>query len=50
MSDFDEPVGDVLRKIMGDLRAKGVDTSEHLIRTKMDSLLEEARKQVSDEA
>jgi len=49
VSDFDEP-GDenMLRKVFGDLEAKGVDTSEHLVRKEMDKLLEVARSELSD--
>ena len=48
-SDFDEPGDDdVLRKVYGDLEAKGVDISEHLVRREMDKLLEVAREQLSE--
>ncbi len=51
MSDFDEPGdNDVLRKVLGDLQAKGVDTSEHLVRKQMDSLLGTAMEQVRSES
>lgn len=51
ISDFDEPGDDdVLRKVLGDLQAKGIDTSEHLIRKEMDELLEVARAQIRSEA
>jgi hypothetical protein len=44
VSDFDEPGDDdVLRKVFGDLEAKGVEASEHLVRKEMDKLLEVAR-------
>jgi len=48
-SDF-ERVGDndVLEKVWGDLQAKGVDTSEHIVRKHMDELLAEAMQQVHD--
>jgi hypothetical protein len=50
MADFEEAGDDdVLRKVYGDLSAKGIDTSEHLVRKKMDELLDEARKQVRSE-
>ncbi len=49
VSDFDEPGDDdVLRKVFGDLEAKGVETSEHLVRKEMDKLLEVARSELSD--
>ena len=48
VSDFDEPGDDdVLRKVLGDLEAKGVETSEHLVRKEMDKLLEVARSELS---
>lgn len=48
-SDFDEPGDeDVLRKVHGDLNAKGVDVSEHLIRKEMDRLLEQARDELKE--
>lgn len=48
-SDF-ERVGDddVLEKVFGDLQAKGVDASEHIVRKHMDELLTEAMQQVHD--
>ncbi|MDA0663176.1 MAG: DUF1476 domain-containing protein [Proteobacteria bacterium] len=50
MSDFDEPGDeDVLRKVHEDLKGKGVETSEHLIRKEMDRLLLVARDQVMTE-
>ena len=49
-ADFEE-VGheDVYRKVMGDLEAKGVEMSEHLLRKQMDDLLATAREQVRAE-
>lgn len=48
-SDFEEPGDDdVLQKVLGDLQAKGVETSEHLVRKHMDELMEEAIHQVHD--
>ncbi len=48
-SDFERPGdGDVLEKVFGDLQAKGVDTSEHIVRKHMDELLAEAMQQVHD--
>ncbi len=49
-SDFDEPGDDdVLRKVLGDLEGKGLETSEHLVRKEMDRLLAVARDQVMSE-
>ncbi len=49
-SDFQEAGdNDVLRKIEGDLKAKGVGQSEHQIRREMDELLAKARDQVQKE-
>lgn len=49
-ADFEE-VGheDVVRKVMGDLQEKGVDVSEHLVRTEMDKLIGVARSQLDAE-
>ncbi|MEQ1888450.1 MAG: DUF1476 domain-containing protein [Alphaproteobacteria bacterium] len=47
ISDFQEAGDDdVLRKVKGDLEAKGVTQSEHQIRREMDELLVKARDQV----
>ena len=49
-SDFEEPGDeDVLRKVLGDFTAKGVDKSEHQVRRQMDDLMAEARRQIMDE-
>jgi len=49
-SDFDEPGDDdVLRKVHGDLSAKGVDKSEHQVRKHMDELMDVARRQIMEE-
>ncbi|PIW30368.1 MAG: DUF1476 domain-containing protein [Rhodobacterales bacterium CG15_BIG_FIL_POST_REV_8_21_14_020_59_13] len=49
-SDFEEAGHeDVYRKVKGDLDAAGIDVSEHVIRTKMDQLLADARQQVRSE-
>ncbi len=46
-SDFERPGdGDVLEKVHGDLQAKGLDTSEHIVRKRMDDLLGEAVRQI----
>ena len=50
VSDFDEPGDDdVLRKVLGDLQGKRIETSEHIVRKEMDSLLSVARDQVMSE-
>lgn len=47
MADFEEAGDDdVVRKVMGDLDAKGVDMSEHQVRRTMAELLETARAQL----
>jgi len=49
-SDFEEAGHeDVYRKVKGDLDAAGVDVSEHIIRTKLDQMLAEARQQIMAE-
>lgn len=49
-SDLDEPgPDDVVRKVMADLEAKGVDFTEHRLRTRMDELMAEAKKQIMEE-
>ncbi len=49
-SDFAEPGDDdVLRKVTGDLQAKGVEKSEHQVRKQMDELMEVARRQIMEE-
>lgn len=50
VADFEE-VGDedVFRKVRGDLDAKRVDLSDHLLRKQMEDLLAEARLQVQNE-
>ena len=49
-SDLDEPgPDDVIRKIMADLQAKGVDYSEHRLRHRMDELMAEAKHQIMSE-
>ena len=46
-ADFEEAGdGDVLRKVMGDLMAKGVSVGEKDVRAKMDELMAEAILQV----
>ena len=49
-SDFEETGSeDVYRKVIGDLKGKGVETSEHRVRREMERLLEVARTQVMEE-
>ena len=49
-ADFEEAGdGDVLRKVLGDLQAKGVDSSERTVRKHMDALLDTAITQVRAE-
>ena len=46
-SDFEEAGdGDVVRKVMGDLKAKGVAITEQELRVKMDQLMAQAVVQV----
>jgi hypothetical protein len=47
-ADFQEAGdGDVIRKVIGDLKAKKIEVSDHRIRRRLDELLEEAKKQIS---
>ena len=49
LADLEEAgIEDLFRKIKGDLAAKNVAPSDHLIRVKMDEMLEVARKQLRD--
>ena len=49
-ADFEEPGDDdVLRKIMNDLKDKGVPQSEHQVRRKMEDLLAAAKQQLMTE-
>lgn len=49
-ADFEEAGHeDVYRKVKGDLDAADVEVSEHVVRTKMDQLLAEARQQIMAE-
>ncbi len=49
-ADFEEPgPEDVIRKVMGDFEAKGVDISDHLLRKKLDDLDSVARQQIMQE-
>jgi hypothetical protein len=47
MADLEEPGDDdVVRKVMADLKAKGVDVSEHRVRNRMAQLMEEAKQEI----
>lgn len=49
-ADFELPGDeDVVRKVMGDLKAKGVAQSEHQVRKKMDELFGVAKEQLMKE-
>jgi hypothetical protein len=49
-ADFEEPGdADLVRKVLGDLEAYGVDMSEHRLRKKMEEVLETAKEQVMSE-
>ena len=50
IADFEEPGDDdVMRKVLGDLLGKKIDTSEHLVRKEMERLRGIARDQVMSE-
>lgn len=50
-SDFDRPgPDDVVEKLQADVAAKGLDISEHMIRTEMDRFFDEAAGQIEAEA
>ena len=50
IADFEEPGdADVLRKVLGDLTGRGIETDEHKVRHEMTRLLEEAKTQASTE-
>jgi hypothetical protein len=50
VADFDEPGDDdVVRKVLGDLQAKGVHVSERAVRREMDSLFEKAKQEFFSE-
>jgi hypothetical protein len=49
-ADFDEKGDDdVVRKLLGDLTAKGVAVDEHKVRKRMAELMDEARRQIMTE-
>ena len=46
-SDFERPGDDdVLEKVLGDLKAQGIETDARRLRNRMDELLQEAKAQV----
>lgn len=48
--DFEEPGHkDIVRHILADFQAKGLDVSEHRIEKELDSLLDTARRQIQSE-
>lgn len=48
-ADFEEAGDDdVVRKVIADFKAKGVDQSEHQVRRTMDELMSEAINQIKD--
>lgn len=48
--DFEEPGHqDIVRRIMADFQAKGVDISAHRLEKEMDLLLEKARQQLQEQ-
>ena len=48
MADMEKPGDDdVLQKVLKDLTDKGVNVTQHRVRAEMDSLLPEARKQIT---
>ncbi len=50
-ADFEEPGDEVVfRKIRGDFDAAGVDQSDHQLRRTMDELMEEAIRQIENDA
>lgn len=49
-ADFEEAGdGDVVRKLLGDLTAAGVDVSEHVIRRALEEKMVDARRQLMEE-
>ncbi|MEX0807152.1 MAG: DUF1476 domain-containing protein [Dongiaceae bacterium] len=50
MSDFERPGdSDVVEKLLGDFKAKGIELTEHRLRKHMDELMLEARRQLMSE-
>ncbi len=49
-ADFEEPGDDdVVRKVLADFGTKNVDASEHILRKRMEELLEAAAEQIAAE-
>lgn len=49
-SDFEQPGhDDVVRKIMADIQAKGVDYTEHRLRHRLEEIMAEAKHQIMNE-
>lgn len=49
-SDFEQPgPDDVVRKIMADLQAKGIDFTEHRLRHRLEEIMAEAKHQIMNE-
>lgn len=49
-SDFQETGDqDVLEKVSGDFKARNVQITDHILRKKMDGLMDTAREQIEDE-
>ena len=50
-ADFESPGdNDVLQKVLGDLNGKGLDATEAAVRYEMDRLLEQAKREIAEEA
>jgi hypothetical protein len=50
VADFDEPGDeDVMRKVLRDLQAKGIDSTERSVRREMNQLLEKAKQEIAEE-
>lgn len=50
-SDFEQAGHeDVVAKVLADMTGKGLDVSDHIIRRRMEELLETAREQIAAEA
>jgi hypothetical protein len=51
ISDFEKPgQDDVVDKVHGDLAAKGLDISRHMVEIEMERMFEEALRQLTEEA
>lgn len=50
LADFEKPGDDdVMQKVLGDFRAKGIEMTEHRVRKHMTELMVEARRQLMNE-